>query len=358
MAIWSKRMRVDVTRSVHVNVSIRSDRGESALGMGEAAALPPVTREDQPDVLAVITQAARSLQAVELALPEGQTGLDLAEIARLLDGVLPGRPVARAGVETAILDAIARLVGKPLRILLGGETGAVSSRMTTDITIPIHTAARMADLARHWRRLGFSHFKVKVGKDLDADIAALDAMAGAVPDAVFRIDANAGFSATDAIRLARAIEQRGLMVECYEQPCAPGDLEGMAEVAAAVAPPVIADESVATLEDWVRVRTSAAADGVNLKLAKSGGPLAALAIGRAARAEGMKVMAGGMVETRLGMAAAANVAAALGGVDFVDLDTAWLLAADPYEGGYVAKGPHLTLSDEPGIGVSETHARN
>ena len=167
-----------------------------------------------------------------------------------------------------------------------------------------------------------------------------------------RIDANAGFSAAEAIALGQAMEEERLSVECYEQPCAADDLAGMAAVAAALAPPVIADESVKTLADLGRVRLARAADGVNLKLVKSGGILGALAVGRAAKEAGMPLMMGGMVETRLGMTAGAHVAAALGGVEFVDLDTAWLLADDPYRGGYEADGPSYTLSDEPGLGVA------
>jgi L-alanine-DL-glutamate epimerase-like enolase superfamily enzyme len=90
---------------------------------------------------------------------------------------------------------------------------------------------------------------------------------------------------------------------------------------------------------------------VNLKLAKLGGVGVALEIGRAAARAGLKVMMGGMVETRLGMTAAAHVACALGGVDFVDLDTAWLLAEDPYRGGYIAEGPRYTMPDAPGLAV-------
>ena len=74
-------------------------------------------------------------------------------------------------------------------------------------------------------------------------------------------------------------------------------------------------------------------------------------MGLAAQAAGLAIMAGGMVETRLGMTAAAHVACALGGVDFVDLDTAWLLADDPYAGGYAADGPHYAMPGSAGLGV-------
>jgi len=315
--------RVDATHSVEIEAHVRW-RGQIAVGLGEAACLPPVTREDQADVL-------RALAGVSS-----------------VDALVALGPVARAGLETAALDAVARIAGVPLRALLGD---AATSELETDVTVAIADAAKMGELARAWAGRGFVALKIKVGKDLDADLRALEAIGRAAPAARLRIDANAAYSAAEAIALARGCERLGLTVECWEQPCAAGDLEGMARVAAELDAPVIADESVATLQDLTAVVARRAADGVNLKLAKSGGPLACLAIGHAARAAGLRIMVGGMVETRLGMTAAAHVACALGGVDFVDLDTAWLLADDPYVGGYVADGPRYRLPDAPGLDV-------
>jgi L-alanine-DL-glutamate epimerase-like enolase superfamily enzyme len=241
-----------------------------------------------------------------------------------------------------------RIEGVPVRALLSDTS---VDALETDITIAIADPARMAELGRSWIERGFRALKVKVGKDVDADARALEAIGRAVPTATLRVDANAGYSAAEAIALARACGRLGLRVECWEQPCAADDLDGMAEVAAALDAPVVADESVKTLDDLRVLVFRRYADGVNLKLAKSGGLLACLAIGTAARAAGLQLMVGGMVETRLGMTAAAHLACALGGVDFVDLDTAWLLADDPYEGGYVADGPRYRLPDVPGLGV-------
>ena len=298
----------------------------SEVGLGEAACLPPVTEEDQGDVL-------REL--------EGRAGMDV----DLLSGL---GPVARAAVETAILDAMGRIEGVPVRALLGDSS---VDTLETDVTISIADPAKMADLARGWAARGFRALKVKVGKDVDADVRALEAIGRAAPAATLRVDANAGYSAAEAIALAHACERLGLKVECWEQPCAAHDLDGMASVAEALDAPVVADESVKTLDDLRVLTLRRYADGVNLKLAKSGGLLACLAIGQAARAAGLRIMVGGMVETRLGMTAAAHLACALGGVDFVDLDTAWLLADDPYEGGYVADGPSYRLPAVPGLGV-------
>ena len=317
--------RVDATRAVEVEARV-TWRGRSDVGLGEAACLPPVTKEDQGDVL-------RELERVRI--------VDAGALAGL-------RPVARAAVETAILDAMARIDGVPVRDLLDG---ASVDALETDVTIAIADPAKMAELARVWVARGFRALKVKVGRDVDADARALEAVGRAAPGATLRVDANAGYSAAEAINLARACERLGLRVECWEQPCAADDLDGMTEVAAALDAPVIADESVKTLDDMRVLVRRRYADGVNLKLAKSGGPLACLAIGIAARAAGLRLMVGGMVETRLGMTAASHLACALGGVDFVDLDTAWLLTEDPYEGGYVADGTRYRLPDVPGLGV-------
>jgi L-alanine-DL-glutamate epimerase-like enolase superfamily enzyme len=322
--------RVEVTRTVEVEARVLW-RGESATGLGEAACLPPVTREDQGDVLLELAEE----------FPTDLRAL-LAELG----------PVARAGVETAILDAMGRIEGMPVRALLAGESeGGNVDSLETDVTIAIADPARMAQLARAWTERGFRALKVKVGKDLDADVRALEAIGRAVPTAALRVDANAGYSAVEAIALARACERLAVRVECWEQPCGADDLDGMAEVSLALEAPVIADESVKDLEDVRVLAKLRYADGVNLKLAKSGGPLACHVMGRAARAAGLRLMVGGMVETRLGMTAAAHLACALGGVDFVDLDTAWLLAEDPYEGGYVAEGARYKLPYAPGLDV-------
>jgi L-alanine-DL-glutamate epimerase-like enolase superfamily enzyme len=325
--------RVDTTRAVEVEACVTC-RGETAVGLGEAACLPPVTGEDQLDVLVAIAHLARELEGRMLE-------------PQALDTL---RPVARAGLETAVLDALARIRFVPVRTLLGGTRATAA--LETDVTVAIGEPARMADLARAWVARGFRALKVKVGKDVDADARALEAIGRAAPGARLRVDANAGYSAAQALALAAACERLGLAVECWEQPCAADDLDGMAEVAAALEAPVIADESVTSLHDLERLVACRAADGVNLKLAKSGGPLACQALGEAAREAGLRVMMGGMVETRLGMTAAAHVACALGGVDFVDLDTAWLLVEDPYDGGYDAEGPRYTMPDTPGLSVS------
>jgi L-alanine-DL-glutamate epimerase-like enolase superfamily enzyme len=329
--------RMDCTRAALVTV--RTPAG--VIGIGEAAPLPPVTAEDQPDVLANIERASALFAGLSLDSPE--------ELGPMLDSAFPSLPVTRAAVECALLDALARSRGVPLRRLLGEGSWEA---FETDITIPIHSPARMGELAREHRKNGFRCFKVKVGKDRVADERALAAIHAAAPDASVRLDANEGLSPQDALDLLDHARAMGVTVECFEQPCARGDLEAMAFVTARSKVPVIADESLRSLDDLDEIVSRRAAHGVNLKLAKLGGLLAAMTIGRRAKEAGLLVMCGAMVETRLGLCAMAHVASALGGVDFIDLDTAFLLSTDPFVGGWIARGPSLRLTGGPGLDLA------
>jgi L-alanine-DL-glutamate epimerase-like enolase superfamily enzyme len=332
--------RMEATRAALVRATLELPGGERAEGLGEAAALPPVTREDQPDLLDAIARASAAL----IGTAPGD--------AAALDAALADRPVARAGVETAILDALARLAGVPLAALLAGVSALAVPVMETDVTLPIAAPEHMARTAIAWRDAGFACSKVKVGRAWADDRDALRAVHAAVPEARFRLDANEGFSARDALALLDDALCAGLVVECFEQPCRREDLAGMAAVCAGSSVPVVADESLRTDADLDAILRARAARGVNLKLVKHGGPRAALALGRRAKAEGLGVMAGAMVETRLGLTAMAHVVTALGGVDWLDLDTALLLASDPFDGGIRTDGSRVTLAPGPGLDIA------
>lgn len=322
--------RVDVTPNALVKVALRNVRtGALVRGLGEAATLHPVTSETQGEVLRAL-----------FAIRRGRAP-DLDEL------VLP--PCAAAGFDMAVCDAIARDVGLPVFRCWGSGPKVTGAR--SNMTIPIGDPAHMASLAVGWRAKGFTSFKVKVGKDADRDLRALEAIHRAVPEATFRLDANAGYGAREAIELVRAAMWLGLAIECFEQPCGRDDREGLAEVARAVPFDVVADESCRSTAD-VEALAAAGVDGVNLKLVKFGGYRQALAAGVRARELGLSIMVGTMVESRLGVSAAAHLACALGGVEYADLDTAWLLADDPFSGGYSADGADYTLSEAPGLGVS------
>jgi len=164
-----------------------------------------------------------------------------------------------------------------------------------------------------------------------------------------RVDANTAWNAADAVRVLRAIEP--LEIELVEQPVPRHDLDGLRWVRERSGIPVFADESVHRLEDLGPL--AGRVDGVNLKLMKTGGLAEMRRMIHAARALGMRVMLGSMVESSLALSAAAQLAPL---ADFLDLDGHWLLKDDPFDGAPREHG-RIVLNQRPGLGVEPAAVR-
>ena len=314
------------------NVAIRIRLEGGAEGWGEIPSLQPVTTENQEDALASIDW-----------LRPGIVGRDVAAWRRLAEELplwLATYDAARAGVEMAIFDALTRQWGIPLYQFFGGA----SDEVTTDITIPICPAEEAGTLAARYRSEGFTTIKTKVGLDLDDDVARLTAIRASHPDCALVLDANEGFDADQALRFLEALRGENITPALFEQPVAREDWDGLGRVTREGGVPVVADESCRSPEDALRIARDGLATVLNIKLVKSG-VVAALEIAAIAKAAGLGLMIGGMVETRLAMGFSAHFAAGIGGIDWIDLDTPLLLAEDPIDGGYVASGPTYALSN-------------
>ena len=285
------------------------------------------------------------------AAPSGYYGQDAAGVASALENVEVGDPwdiegtlasngrlpaSALAALDSALHDLAAKRLGVPAYRLLGLAKPEPVSSYTLGIA-DMETTIAEAERLREYQIL-----KVKVGGW--KDIETLRAV-GERSDADLWVDANEAFSPQEAIDVVAELKDIG--VRMIEQPvpasAGPVALGGVTEAASPV--PVVADErsiearDVPTLAGYV--------GGVNVKLAKCGGIRGALRMIHTARAHGMLVMLGCMVETSLGISAAAHIS---GLCDFIDLDGAMLLADDPFEGLHYENG-RIILSDEPGLGV-------
>jgi L-alanine-DL-glutamate epimerase-like enolase superfamily enzyme len=313
------------------NVAVCVRLASGVTGWGEIPPLPPITAEDQALALAAVERCATWLPGRDA----GQWRL----LARELAEREPGLAASRAGIEMAIVDALCRVWGAPLYRFVGG----VGDTVITDITIPICPPDEAETLARGYAAAGFSTIKTKVGLDVDADVERLRAIRRGHPGCQLIVDANEGYSADDALRALRTMRQAGIEPALFEQPVARADWDGLGRVTAEGGVAVAADESCRTPEDALAIARKNLATVVNIKIAKSG-LAAALDIAAIARAAGIGLMIGGMVETRIAMGFSAHVAAGLGGFDFIDLDTPLLLAEDPVRGGYAAEGPVYRLA--------------
>lgn len=249
-----------------------------------------------------------------------------------------GHPSVKCALEMAAVEWAACSAGVPVGRLLGLSPAPLPE---SSFTVGLGALEDMRREAREAVARGHGVLKVKLGTAQDEQIVA--ALREEAPAAALRVDANAAWTRPQARRMLGVLDAAG--VELVEQPLAAGDLEGHAELRRLARVPLVADESLHHVSDVPAL--ARAFDGVNLKLAKLGGPLQALAALRLARAHGLQVMMGCMIESSLGIAAAAQLA---GACDWADLDGALLLQDDPFTGLTWSAG-RLERPAGPGWGV-------
>lgn len=316
-------------RTIAENVLVRVTLANGTQGYGEAAPFPEVGGETRESCLRSLHQ----LSTVVL----GRSAADYKEVGRLLSEQALIYPAARCGLETAIIDAYCRAANIPMWQLWGGTD--VRAR-ETDITIPITDLDKTVDLARGWYVRGFRLFKMKVGKDVEGDICRLKAVHRALPGISFIGDGNQGFSRQDCLTFAQGVKRFGGIMALLEQPVARDDLDSMAAIRRETGIPVAADESVRSLADTQKVVAQNAADYINIKIMKTG-VAEAIEIASFTKASGLKLMIGGMLETRVSMGCSFSLVLGLGGFEVLDLDTPLLLVSDPVTGGYRYEGSRL-----------------
>ncbi|MCE2423222.1 MAG: dipeptide epimerase [Gemmatimonadetes bacterium] len=279
-----------------------------------------------------------ALEYLAPALDKAQDPFALEPLEAELRSMLGRNGSAFSAVSSALHDWVGKRVGLPLWKMWGLDPNAAPA---SSFTIGIDEPRVMAEKVRE--ASGYSILKVKLGSDDDE--ARLRAVRDAAPDKVLRIDANAGWTPRQAVDGIAMCADYG--VEFVEQPLPPHRDKELAFVRARAALPLIVDESCMVATDIPRL--SGLVDGINIKLAKCGGPREAVRMVHAARACGLSVMLGCMLETTLGIAAAAQLAPL---VDYADLDGAELLADDPFTGPHLAENGRIALPEAPGLGVS------
>jgi L-alanine-DL-glutamate epimerase-like enolase superfamily enzyme len=252
-----------------------------------------------------------------------------------LNKKITGNFSAKAGIDIALHDLMGKRLNIPVYKLLG-LNGKIP--LVTSYTIGIDTPEKMKEKTKEAK--DFLIYKVKVG--VENDIEMVKAVRE-VTDAKIRVDANAGWTKDEAIEKINKLAEYD--IEFVEQPIDPQDKEGLKKIKKSVDVPIIIDEHLMASKDILKF--VGLCDGINIKLAKCGGIREALRMIHVARSHDLLVMLGCMIESSVGITAAAHIASL---VDFLDLDANLLLTNDPYTGVRMEKGK-LYLSDSPGLGI-------
>ena len=257
------------------------------------------------------------------------------QIEDLLVSLPPGSLAARAAIDMALYDWLGKRLGQPLYRLWGLNPRKAPK---TSFTIGIDEPTLMAERAQQSK---MPIIKIKLGSPNDEAVVAAIRK---VTSARLRVDANAGWSREQAERLIPRLAQYDL--EFIEQPLPVGDIEGLRLLREKkLGTPIFADENIRTAHDVAA--HAGAVDGVVIKLMKSSGIRQALQAIQVARALDMQVMMGCMVESSLGVTAAAHLGPLC---DYADLDGPLLIGNDPFE-GLSYTDAHIILPDRPGLGV-------
>ena len=310
-----------------VMVKVTDDDGRE--GWGEAA--PSKFYGETPETVVA------ALERIGAAV-EGKSSWSLEAIEAEMNRAIGRNGSAKSAVSAALHDLMGKRLGVPLWKLWGLDPAAAPKSSFTIAIAPDDATLR----ARVEEAKQYPILKVKLGTDRDAQIIRTVRLTA--PDKILRVDANAAWTPKHALRMIELCLDYG--VEFVEQPLPPHDLEGLRFVRDRSPLPIVADESCIVATDVPKL--VGYVDGINIKLSKCGGLREALKMIATARAHGMLVMCGCMVETTLGIAAAAHFAPLL---DCADLDGAALLRDDPFAGPSIGGGT-IALGQEPGLGVS------
>lgn len=310
-----------------VRVTVTDDDGMT--GWGEAA--PSKHYGETADTVTAV-------MPLLAAVLDGADGWSLEALEHAMAKAIRFNASARAAVSAALHDLVAKRLGVPVHRLWGLDPALSPPTSFTIGIAPDEATLR----ARVQEAAGYPVLKIKLGSAWDDRIIRI--VREMEPGKLLRVDANAAWTPKHALRMIPMLQDHG--VEFVEQPLPAHELDGLRFVRERSALPIIADESCLVSSDIPAL--AGAVDGINIKLAKCGGLREALRMVATARAHGMSVMCGCMVESSLGITAAAQLAPLL---DYADLDGAALVENDPYVGATI-EGGTVVLPSGPGLGVT------
>lgn len=326
------------TETHNVQVTVKLDDGTR--GVSEASSSIAMRTESQDNLIHALQRLAPELRGLPIE--------NYREMISTTWRLQAYHPTAAAAMEGAILDAYTRTLRQPMAKYFGGKLDTVES----DLTLSIAEPAVLARRAKAAYAKGFRKLKVKVaGTSAEADAARMAAVHKAAPRALLVADGNQGFQLSQAQDFVHRLKRAQIPIVFLEQPFPKHDLKAMRLLRQRTHVPIFADEAVLTAADAVRVYEAEAADGVIIKVAKSG-LLSALDIIQISRRFQKRLGIGCMEESKLGLASSVHLACGTGAFEWVDLDSVFLLDTRPLRGGFRISGSRLSVKGiKSGIGI-------
>ena len=327
-----------VDRVENIIITIHTDSRH--IGFGSAAPATVITGETSASIVGAVEHIRDAVISMDIS--------DSEAIFQRLNRCIIGNFSAKAAVDMALYDLMAKSLNVPLHRLLGG----IVHDLETDITISLDTTDNMVAETKEKLSCSFTVLKVKVGGNPELDVQRLQAISQAIgSQARIRIDANQGWSAKEAIYVGNELARKGISIELMEQPVRASDFEGLRLVRNNVSFPVYADESIFSPQDALRLIGMGAVDGLNIKLMKCGGIYNGSQIAAIAEAAGIPCMIGSMMECSISVTAAAHLAASRAIIGRCDLDAPLFCSLNPASGGISYAGAKVLFSDSPGLGI-------
>ncbi len=327
-----------VESAINVFIKIETEGGITGWG---CATPDTVTSETGESVVAAIDNILK-----DLLIGKDPTRINMLNVE--IEENLKENSSARAGVNMALYDILGKAADMPVYRLLGGYR----DKIETSVTIGLNPVDIMVEKAKEFISQGFTCLKVKCGMEPDQDIEATMAIRSAVGSRIkIRLDANEGYTVEQALRVAQTLEDLGADIEMLEQPTKANFLYALKEVTKQCPVPIMADETVLTLRDSLKVIKREIADMINIKLMKIGGITNAIRANLFAELAEIPVMMGCMNESMAAMAAGVHFACAFKNVAYADLDSALDFEEDIVKGGATYRDGHVIPSEEPGLGI-------
>lgn len=321
-------------------IIVETDAG--ILGYGSAPATPVITGDTHESIHYVLDKLIQP-QIV------GMDVQNINAICHKIQHAVVGNSSAKAALEIAIYDLWAKFYKAPLYQLLGGGTPS----LRTDVTISVDTLDKMLADANLAISRGFDILKIKIGTQLEDDIARVEAIYTEIGKrATLRLDVNQGWTAKQTVYALQKLADLGVELELVEQPVKSNDLDGLRYISERVTTPIMADESAFSPLQVIDLIRTGAADIINIKLMKCAGLSQGIKIADLAELHNIPCMIGCMLEGSISVAAAAHLACAkASSISLIDLDGPTLGQYDPVVGGVNFDHAQIELSQSPGLGI-------